>query len=165
MAKRVLIGVAVVIGLVLLLLVGLIGFLTITEYKPETIEDASLSFIDGDSEAVEVDEEFTLCTWNIGYGGLGKESDFFMDGGKQSWANSSESVLNCIDRAAETALSFDPDFVLLQEVDVDSTRSYHIDQKRMLEDAFSHPSLKINQIDLTRPSSFSIWQFSIASSL
>ena len=82
MAKRVLIGVAVVIGLVLLLLVGLIGFLTITEYKPETIEDASLSFIDGDSEAVEVDEEFTLCTWNIGYGGLGKESDFFMDGGK-----------------------------------------------------------------------------------
>ena len=58
MAKRVLIGIAVVIGLVLLLLVGLIGFLTITEYKPEPIEDASLSFVDEDSEAVEVDEEF-----------------------------------------------------------------------------------------------------------
>ena len=70
MAKRVLIGIAIAIGIVLLLLVGLIGFLTITEYKPAPIEDASLSFVEEDSDAVEIDEEFiesvrlfASCCW------------------------------------------------------------------------------------------------------
>ena len=48
MVKKILVGVAIVIGLVLVLLIGLIGFLTITEYKPEPVEDASLSFIEED---------------------------------------------------------------------------------------------------------------------
>ena len=59
-----------------------------------------------------------------------------MDGGKKSWADSKDSVVRCIDEAAEKALSFDPDFVLFQEVDTDSTRSYHVDQRRQLADRF-----------------------------
>ncbi|MGN0505524.1 MAG: endonuclease/exonuclease/phosphatase family protein [Lachnospiraceae bacterium] len=32
---------------------------------------------------------------------------------------------------------FQPDFIFVQEIDVDSTRSYHIDQKALLAEAFS----------------------------
>ena len=28
-----------------------------------------------------IDSIFTITTWNIGYAGMGKESDFFFDGG------------------------------------------------------------------------------------
>ena len=134
MAKRVLIGVAVVIGLVLLLLVGLIGFLTITEYKPETIEDASLSFIDGDSEAVEVDEEFTLCTWNIGYGGLGKESDFFMDGGKMVNPPSKEVVDKNLIGITSFIDEADADAWLIQEADLNSAHTDNVDEVALLQE-------------------------------
>ena len=59
-----------------------------------------------------------------------------MDGGKQSRAASPESVRACIDAAISTVSSYNPDFILFQEVDIDSTRSYHIDQYKILTDAY-----------------------------
>ena len=60
-----------------------------------------------------------------------------MDGGEKSWAESEESVITCINGAIDTVKQYSPDYVMFQEVDFDSTRSYHIDQRRMLRDAFS----------------------------
>ncbi len=83
-------------------------------------------------EEVETGTPYTVVTQNCGFGAYTADFTFFMDGGKQSWGNSKESVISCIDQAAKTAASFDPDFVLFQEVDFDSTRSYHTDQRAQL---------------------------------
>ncbi|MBQ9493520.1 MAG: endonuclease/exonuclease/phosphatase family protein [Oscillibacter sp.] len=83
-----------------------------------------------------IDTEYTAVSYNIGFGAYTPEFTFFMDGGSQSWAESKESVIACVQGAAETALSFDPDIVLFQEVDTDSTRSYHVNQAELINDFF-----------------------------
>ncbi len=57
-----------------------------------------------------------------------------MDGGKSSWAKSKESVESDIQGAGELVASKDPDFALIQEVDLNSTRSYHVDEYSILKD-------------------------------
>lgn len=79
---------------------------------------------------------YTAVSYNVGFGAYTPDFTFFMDGGTESRAASEESVIRCINGAAETALSFRPDFVLFQEVDTDSTRSYHVDQAALLREAF-----------------------------
>ncbi len=76
--------------------------------------------------------ELTLATFNIGYGGLGAESDFFMDGGSQVQPLSQALVEKNL--AGITALleEADADIYLLQEVDADAKRSYGIDQRAVL---------------------------------
>lgn len=50
-----------------------------------------------------------------------------------SWAESPESVRACITQGADTVQRLDPDFILFQEVDTNSTRSYHINELTLLE--------------------------------
>lgn len=88
-------------------------------------------------DAVSVGTEYTALIQNIGFGAYTEAFTFFMDGGKESWAESKESVLECVGAAADTAKKYNPDFVLFQEVDFDSTRSYHINQREILENEFS----------------------------
>ncbi|MBQ8118145.1 MAG: hypothetical protein IJ147_08835 [Lachnospiraceae bacterium] len=59
-----------------------------------------------------------------------------MDEGKESRARSKESVLTCVNGTGDTALSFHPDIALYQEVDTDSTRSFHVDEAKLLQDKF-----------------------------
>ena len=92
----------------------------------------------GDCDGVaSVGEKYTIFTNNIGFGAYTADYTFFMDEGKESRARSKESVIDCVTRAAETALSYDPDIVLFQEVDTDSTRSYHVDQRDLINDIFA----------------------------
>lgn len=56
--------------------------------------------------------------------------------GEHSTAVSRESVEECTAGAIETLRNLDVDFALLQEVDTDSTRSFGVNQKAALEEAF-----------------------------
>ena len=128
--KRVFKGIGILLLIIVLALALLIGYLTLTALNPKT-ETASLSepgefstgtLSDGDS--------FSVVSWNIGYGSLGKESDFFMDGGQQSRPDNQQTVDKNIAGIVET-LRPDPrdwmaDFMLLQEVDSGSKRSYGV---------------------------------------
>lgn len=78
-------------------------------------------------------ETYTIMTYNIGFGAYQPEFSFFMDGGKSSWGKDEESVTEAVCGAGELVRSLDPDFVLLQEVDRDGTRSYHIDELELLK--------------------------------
>ena len=60
-----------------------------------------------------------------------------MDGGTGSWGNSEDSVKKCITGAAETAKGRNADFVFYQEVDTDSTRSYHINQVEQIKNSLA----------------------------
>ena len=84
----------------------------------------------------EIGKEYTIVTQNIGFGAYTPDFTFFMDGGEESRAESLESVISCIDKAADRINSLSPDFVLFQEVDLDATRSFHTDQYAMLRERF-----------------------------
>lgn len=75
---------------------------------------------------------YTVITYNIGFGAYRPEYSFFMDGGKSSWGKDKESVTEAVCGVGEVVCSAEPDFVLLQEVDRDGTRSYHIDELDLL---------------------------------
>ncbi len=132
MVKRILWGVAIVAAVIIVLLVGLIGFLSLTEYKPEPIEDAIISTSKSDSQSIKIDEEFTLYTWNIGYGGLGKESDFFMDGGEMVNPPSLEAIDKNLIGIANFIDNHEADAWLVQEVDLDSARTDNVDEVNLL---------------------------------
>lgn len=57
-----------------------------------------------------------------------------MDGGKSSWAKSKDSVKETIKGAGELVASKDPDFALVQEIDLDATRSYHVNEYSILKE-------------------------------
>lgn len=84
--------------------------------------------------------ELTFWNWNIGYCGLGKESDFFFDdggfffsGGKMVRAPR-EIVGKNLDYIKKFFQEQEPaDFYLLQEVDKSSKRSYHINQLEAIQ--------------------------------
>ena len=73
-----------------------------------------------------------LLSWNLGYGALGDNADFFMDGGTMVQTADLERVnKNMADIGAFLAAEA-PDLALLQEVDLNSDRSHHVDERAEL---------------------------------
>ena len=64
----------------------------------------------------------------MGYGGLGKEVDFFYDGGKMVTSPQEHVLKNNTGMKKFLAENKDVDFIMLQEVDRNSKRSWKIDQ-------------------------------------
>lgn len=125
--KKVFKWIGILLGCILLLAVGLVGYLTATDYKPEAVSDVMCS-ISEQAEPVDVSQPFTILTWNTGYGGLGKDSDFFMDGGKMVNPPSQEAVEENIQGIRDYLAETPANAYFLQEVDLDSSRSGNIDQ-------------------------------------
>lgn len=86
------------------------------------------------ADTLTTEKEYSALTYNVGFGAYTPDFSFFMDGGKSSWAKSKESVESDIQGAGELVASKDPDFALIQEVDLNSTRSYHVDEYSILKD-------------------------------
>ena len=125
---KALIGIAII---VVVYFVVSILYAMITDYKPDKMSNAETKQAKHPaSDTVDVKDTLTLFSWNIGYAGLGKESDFFYDGGKMvrpAKHISQKNLSGILDQIAQ----FDAvhaDFILLQEVDICSNRSYHTNQ-------------------------------------
>lgn len=84
-----------------------------------------------------IDTELSLLTYNIGFGAYSADYSFFMDGGEHSRALSKDAVFHNTNGAVDVISKTNPDLVLLQEVDTDGTRSYHVNQKNLIADKFS----------------------------
>ena len=110
---------------------GLFGWLTATEYKPSPVETVAVQRADKGA-ALKPGQELTMLSWNVGYGGLGKDSDFFMDGGKNTKSADKAQVQAYLKGISDTIRESDADLVLLQEVDADSSRTYGIDEREQL---------------------------------
>ncbi|MBO4928140.1 MAG: endonuclease/exonuclease/phosphatase family protein [Clostridiales bacterium] len=78
------------------------------------------------------DQIYTIMSYNIGFGAYTPDYSFFMDGGKYSWARSKDGLIQNLKDIGRMLESYDPDFVLLQEVDEDGTRTYHVDERPYL---------------------------------
>lgn len=130
--KKVAVG---VVGCLALLVVGFITYLTITEYKPESIEEKGV--IGNYSEEISLEETVSVVSYNMGYGCDGKESDFFMDGGKMVRPDSIEIVEKNMNGMIEVLQQLDTDVMFLQEIDTNSKRAYGINEVQQVYDIFS----------------------------
>ena len=143
---RVLKGLAVLIGAVIVCAAGLIGYLSATEYYPEVGEREALEVAAPAAGSVEetssvaakedIKEPLRIVSWNIGYGALGDNADFFMDGGKGVKTADRARVQENMNGIIGELQALEPDAILLQELDRDSMRSSHIDETALLQEAF-----------------------------
>lgn len=120
----------IVLLVVVVAAAGLIGYLTITEFKPADTEQVEIA--SKQSQTAFYGDSFSVLGWNIGYAALGEESDFFMDGGKQTRPDSVAIVDKNMTGICETISTANADFVLLQEVDAGSARSYNVQEVEAL---------------------------------
>ena len=114
----------------------LLLYLTATEYNPRETEKLAIA-----GEAVQnelsLGDSLKIMTWNVGYGALGDNADFFMDGGRHVNTADQTRVSRNLQGISKELTAVSPDVLFLQEVDRDSARSYHIDEMRVITDEMS----------------------------
>lgn len=146
--KRVLVVVGAILVAVAVVLGGYIAYLMLTY---DRIPDGVEVEVGNNPEAVlQAGEQYAAATYNIGFGAYSPDYTFFLDtgiaadgtetAGEHSTAASREAVEANTVGAIEALRGLDADFALLQEVDTDSTRSYHVNQRTAFEAAFPDDS-------------------------
>ena len=138
--------IALAVVLVVVLIVG--GYFAFLQMSFSRIEDMKyLEIQNNSSNRVMAGREYSISTFNIGFGAYDQNFSFFMDEGEMSngtvtkgtssRADSEENVKNNINGAISLikskALS---DFYFFQEVDTSSNRSQFVNQVDMLREAF-----------------------------
>ncbi|MDO4816547.1 MAG: endonuclease [Bacillota bacterium] len=125
----------IIIGAILLIAAGFIIWLSVNEYNPSEISEAKIENNEHFEEVRPYEgETISILSWNIGYAGLGQDSDFFMDGGDEVAAADRDQVSASLLGIFNTLYNCDnqSDIYILQEVDTDSSRTYNIDEKSYL---------------------------------
>ena len=135
--KKVLKGIGIVVAVIVVVVAVFIAVLTITEYKPEAEENAEIYSSGQAKEKIYKGSNLTIMSWNIGFAAQGADTDCFLDGGTMVIQTDEEGVNANLSAISETISSYNPDMMLLQEVDKDSKRSHNIDQYAYLQGEFA----------------------------
>ena len=128
-----------VLLIIVIMFGGFLAFITATDYRPAP----AISLIVGST--IEPDtitkDTLTIMTWNIGYAGLGKEMDFFYDGGEKV-RPSKEMARKYLDGIKSFVRGQDTvDFILLQEIDLKARRSYKMNEVKEIAESAGNRSL------------------------
>lgn len=127
-----------VAGLILIYVIFVLTYAKMYEFKPlasEQLTAIQLGATKGDT--LQLDEDYSLISWNIGYGGMGANNDFFYDGGsmmrpdRKYYTTCFDSILGCLKEHSA-------DFIFLQEVDSLARRSYGQNQIKLIGEALPH---------------------------
>ena len=129
-----------IVGAVILIVCAYAAYILIDYYRLEDNLELTPTQGENVSAEVSVGEELKVTSWNIGFGAYTDEYSFFMDGGEYSRGFSDEIVLETVNQITSDLYSFDSDFYLVQEVDIDATRSYHINEYDILTIPFTSMS-------------------------
>ena len=132
--KKVLIALLIVLALLILVVGGYVAYLFIDFHR--IADDQALTASNAGAAALPAGEELRIVSWNIGFGAYSADYSFFMDGGTESRAFSKEACEENVNAVIAKLTDWNADLMLVQEVDFDSTRSYRIDQRQMIEAAF-----------------------------
>lgn len=128
--------VKILIFILVLLILGAIGYALYfyNEYdripdqeRLETKTSGAYSYF-ADDEAINAGRAYNIMTYNIGNGFTTSDYSSFDFGGRHTWADSEELVMGNMCDIADVINKTAPDFVLLQGVDIDSTRSYNVNE-------------------------------------
>jgi len=112
---------------------ALLAYSTIDDYAPAAKEGLKVEGSSGLKYITNAD--LSLITWNIGYCSLGKEMDFFYDGGKHMRADEAQYQIYLNGVFNFLAKNDSLDMVLLQEIDVNARRSYYTNQVDAMREA------------------------------
>lgn len=121
--------------LILTVGIGLFFFVaTIKEFRPQKV---TLLYKSNSKTCLSDSAIFSVLTWNIGYGGLGSNMDFFYDGGTHM-RDTKENTIKNLDEIRNFINSCDTlDFIMIQEIDSSSKRTYHIDEMTFIDSALT----------------------------
>ena len=117
------------VGIVLLAAIIFFGlfliYSTLTCYKPEPKEIISENT---NADTVPYNTPLNIISWNIGYAGLGNNMDFFYDSGKKVRDTYDRTLTNLDSISTTLSKHLTYNFFLLQEVDIESRRTYSINE-------------------------------------
>lgn len=140
------IKITAIVFLTLVLAVGaycgyvLLSYSRIEDRTPIAIENNKTEILDAEGE-------YTITTYNVGFGAYGPEFSFFLDTGHMSDGTyvkgkygksiSKELTLRNTNGAIGEIEKLDSDIVILQEVDLKSSRAYKVNMYEMFKTALS----------------------------
>jgi endonuclease/exonuclease/phosphatase family metal-dependent hydrolase len=114
-----------------LLLAAILFFIIFIIYSTITYYDPQKELIiaqNSKPDTIPCNSTLNALSWNIGYAGLGENMDFFYDSGKkvrdtyERTMNNLDSITNFLHKQQSNS------FLLIQEVDLHSKRSYYINE-------------------------------------
>ena len=135
--KKFLIVLLCVLLAVILAAGGYVAYVFIDYYRLEdniSLEVETLRGTPGPDKELAPGAACRVVSYNVGFGAYSADYSFFMDGGKESRARSPEAVRENLSGAVAAAVALEPDFLLMQEIDVDGTRSHHIDELALIRE-------------------------------
>ena len=141
---------ASLIGLILLIVIGYVIYVAAQYYRIE--DNLTLEVRNGQEEKISLDGEYTVISYNLGFGAYSPEYSFFMDEGymkdgtkvtgKYAKGMSKEDVEKNVSGQAKFAEEQNADFYFFQEADEDADRSYHVNMlERMTAALPAHASV------------------------
>ncbi len=114
---------------------GYVAYVFLDYYRLEDSLPLEVASAGGAAEGdLTAGETYRIASYNVGFGAYSDDYSFFMDGGAESRARSAEGVCENLGGAVEAVTALEPDFLLMQEIDVDGTRSHHIDELAYIEE-------------------------------
>ena len=129
------------LGLLILVVGGYLIYISCQYYRIE--DNFSLEVANNQNSIMQLNTNYSVTTYNIGFGAYNHDFSFFMDSGemkdgkkvsgKNSTAKTKDVVLTNTNGAIDIAKELDSDFYLFQEVDVKGTRSHNVNQFNMLK--------------------------------
>lgn len=136
-AKKVIKITGIILLALVIVLAAYIIYLYASYHRIPDNQELQVEEISQNTEAgneLTTEKNYSALTYNIGFGAYTPDFSFFMDGGKSSWAKSKDSVKETIKGVGELVAFKDPDFALVQEIDLDATRSYHVNEYSILKE-------------------------------
>lgn len=124
-----------IITLLILAFVIFIIYIVLTVYKPEDV--LKINTINNQTEFTNNEKTFLITTFNIGYCGLDKGQDFFMDGGIKSRSKNKEQTLINLNNVIKFLQKQSSDFYMIQEIDIKASRSYKVNELKNMRDSLT----------------------------
>ena len=128
MLKKILKIIAILLCAILVIAIGYVAYVFISFHRLPDVDQA----VTPTGETLRAGQAYTLATWNLGFGAYSDDYGFFMDGGTESWAFSKDAVYQNLGYAEDKLKALNPDLMILQELDIDATRSYHVDEAELM---------------------------------
>lgn len=144
--KKILISILIPVILVTVVVTGYVSYVSLQYYRIEDETNLSDDIISNQTQTLQTGRNYTLTTYNIGFGAYTQDFSFFMDSGTMkdgtkvngtgSKAASKDTVITNTNGAIRIEKQSDADFMLFQEMDIQATRSHKVNQYEMMQNEF-----------------------------
>lgn len=146
--KRIVFTVLIILGVMVLAFIIYYAYLSANYYRIP--DHQQLTIGNNQGAQLEPGRKYKATTYNVGFGAYNHAYSFFMDSGElkngkklhgtRGTAISKQAVLDSTNGVINTMQKQKPDFMFFQEIDTNSTRSFHVNQVKRVSAAFPQMS-------------------------